>query len=208
MRDIYQIRIAVASDMTAILDLIGEAREWLQTREATDQWAKPWPNRADRDERIAQGIEHGLTWMVEDNGTLLGTVTYREQGRDILWTAEELSDPAVYVSRLIVGREHAGQGIGAALIDWAGLRGIQEWQANWLRVDVWTTNTALHSYYKDQRFTHLRTVPFETEWEYPSAALFQKPASEIDLAAARRFTEIDLDSLVSPPVRVAKCDLD
>jgi GNAT superfamily N-acetyltransferase len=191
MTHTHTIRPATASDITAIFGLIGKAAQWLQASKGTDQWARPWPNQADRDERIAQGIEHGLTWIAESNGSLLGTITYRQQGRDTLWTPEELSDPAVYVSRLIVGREHAGQGIGAALIDWAGLRGIREWQANWLRVDVWTTNTALHGYYKEQRFTHLRTVPFETEWEYPSAALFQKPSSDIDLAAARRFTEID-----------------
>jgi GNAT superfamily N-acetyltransferase len=197
MTDTYTIRRAEPSDLTAIFTLIDEAARWLRASKETDQWARPWPNQADRDERIAQGIEHGLTWIAEHNRTLLGTVTYREQGRDILWTPAELLDPAVYVSRLIVGRGHAGQGIGAALIDWAGLRGLQEWQANWLRVDVWTTNTALHGYYKDQGFTHLRTVPFETEWEYPSAALFQKPTSQIEPTAARRFTEIDTDSPVS-----------
>jgi predicted N-acetyltransferase YhbS len=197
MMDTYNIRPAQRSDITAVFGLIDEAAQWLQASKGTDQWARPWPNRADRDERIAQGIEHGLTWIAEREGCLLGTVTYREQGRDILWTPAELSDRAVYVSRLIVGRRHAGQGIGAALIDWAGLRGLREWQANWLRVDVWTTNAALHGYYKDHGFTHLRTVPFEAEWDYPSAALFQKPTSEIDLAAARRFTENNAASLVS-----------
>jgi GNAT superfamily N-acetyltransferase len=201
MTDTCTIRHARPSDITAIFALIDEAARWLGASKETDQWARPWPNQADRDERIAQGIEHGLTWMAELDGTPIGTVTYREQGRDILWEAAELSDPAVYVSRLIVGRRHAGRGIGAALIDWAGLRGLQEWQANWLRVDVWTSNTALHGYYKDQGFTHLRTVPFDTEWEYPSAALFQKPTSEINLAAARRFTEIDTDSPVSLALR-------
>jgi predicted N-acetyltransferase YhbS len=201
MTDTYDIRPAKRSDITAILRLIDEAARWLQASRGTDQWARPWPNLAARDERIAQGIEHGLTWIAEGEGSLLGTVTYREQGRDSLWAPAELAEPAVYVSRLIVGRGHAGQGIGAALIDWAGLRGLREWQANWLRVDVWTTNAALHGYYKDQGFTHLRTVPFETEWDYPSAALFQKPTSEIDLAAARRFTEFNADSLVSQVIR-------
>ena len=201
MTETYNIRPAQRSDIPAIFGLIDEAAQWLQASKGTDQWARPWPNRADRDERIAQGIEHGLTWIAEREGCLLGTVTYREQGRDTLWTPAELSDPAVYVSRLIVGRRHAGQSIGAALIDWAGLRGLREWQANWLRVDVWTTNAALHGYYKDQGFTHLRTAPFETEWHYPSAALFQKPTSEIDLAAARRFTEFNADSLLPLALR-------
>jgi len=178
--------------MTTILGLISTAAKWLQETKGTDQWARPWPDREARDGRVAQGIEHGLTWMVEDNGSLAGTVTCREHGTDILWTPEDLLDPAVYVSRLIVSRDHAGLGIGAALIDWAGLRGLQGWDANWIRVDVWTENWALHDYYKSQGFTHLRTCPFDNEWDYPSAALFQKPTADIDRAAARRFKGVSL----------------
>jgi len=128
--------------------------------------------------------------MVEDDGALAGTITYRERGTDYLWTPDELGDPAVYVSRLIVGRAHAGQGIGAALIDWAAERAVREWGANWIRVDVWTTNAGLHEYYKNQGFTHLRTKQVATEWEYPSAALFQKPTADINKVAAARFKEV------------------
>jgi len=192
MTDTYQIRPAVPGDMTAILGLIKTAAQWLQESKGTDQWARPWPNQAARDDRVAQGIEHGLTWMVEDNGSLAGTVTCREQGTGILWTAEELRDPAVYVSRLIVSRSYAGRGIGAALIDWAGLRGIQERDANWIRVDVWTKNWALHDYYKSQGFMHLRTCPFDDDWEYPSAALFQKSVADIEAAAAGWFKQVSL----------------
>src|SRR6516165_674343 len=167
MTDTYQIRPAAAEDITAILGLIGEAAKWLQETKGTDQWAVPWPDKAARDHRVAQGIEHGLTWMVEDRGRLAGTVTCREQGTDILWTEKELLDPAVYVSRLIVNRSYAGRGIGAALIDWAGLRGARGRNANWIRVDVWTRNWALHDYYKGQGFTHLRTCQFDDDWVYP-----------------------------------------
>jgi GNAT superfamily N-acetyltransferase len=190
MTDTYRIRPAVPEDMTAVLGLIGEAARWLQETKGTDQWARPWPNKAARDERVAQGIENGLTWMMEHDGGLAGTVTCREHGTDILWTAAELLDPSVYVSRLIVRREYAGQGIGAALIDWAGRRGMEQWNANWIRVDVWTKNGALHNYYKSQGFTHLRTCPFDDDWTYPSAVLFQKPAADIDAAAADRFKEV------------------
>jgi GNAT superfamily N-acetyltransferase len=192
MTDTYRIRPAASEDMTAILGLIGEAAKWLQETKDTDQWARPWPNQNARDDRVSQGIEHGLTWMVEDDGRLVGTVTCRKQGTDILWTAEELLDRAVYVSRLIVSRDYAGRGIGAALIDWAGRRGIQGWDANWIRVDVWTRNWALHNYYKSQGFMHLRTCPFDNEWDYPSAALFQKSTADIDGAAAERFKEMSL----------------
>jgi ribosomal protein S18 acetylase RimI-like enzyme len=198
----YRIRPAAAEDMTAIVGLIGEAARWLQETKETDQWATPWPNKNDRDGRIAQGIERGLTWMVEDNGTLAGTVTCREQGSETLWTPEELREPAVYVSRLIVTRGHAHRGIGAALIDWAGQHGIAGWGARWIRVDVWTTNDGLHRYYKGQGFTHLRTLEFENAWTYPSGALFQKPTADINRVAAGRFREVSLCIAITSAVPV------
>jgi ribosomal protein S18 acetylase RimI-like enzyme len=195
---IYRIRAARPDDLAGILRLIGSSAAWLREQKATDQWARPWPNRGDRDARIAQGIEDGLTWMVEDNeGTLIGTVTCREHGNDKLWTAAEMAERAVYVSRLIVSRDHAGLGIGAALIHWAAARAVDEWGAAWTRVDVWTTNTALHQYYKAQGFEHLRTLEFEDPWEYPSAALFQRPTADAEAKSAGWFQVMEEASLAS-----------
>jgi GNAT superfamily N-acetyltransferase len=190
METTYQIRRAMPGDMEAVLRLYGSAAGWLQQEKNTNQWARPWPDETAMNARVAKGISDGLTWMVEDNGVLVGTITCRERGTDYLWTPDELSEPAVYVSRLIVGRRYAGQGIGAALIDWAAERASREWGAKWLRVDVWTTNSGLHQYYKNQGFTHLRTKEVVTEWEYPSAALFQKPTVDINRVSAARFKEV------------------
>jgi predicted N-acetyltransferase YhbS len=127
--------------------------------------------------------------MVESNEGLAGTITYRDKGNPHLWTEGERSENAVCVSRLIVSRQHASRGIGAALIDWSGMRGRNRWRADWIRVDVWTTNLALHAYYKGQGFEHLRTLEFADPWDYPSAALFQKPTADIDMARAAWFEE-------------------
>jgi ribosomal protein S18 acetylase RimI-like enzyme len=176
-------------DMNAILRLIDWSAAWLQSVKHTDQWVRPWPSESDRNIRIARGIVKGSTWMVEDNGDLVGTITYRDRGNPRLWTTSESSERAVYVSRLIVSRQHAGCGIGAALIDWAGMRARNTWAADWIRVDVWTTNLALHEYYKGQGFEHLRTLQFEHYWDYPSAALFQKPTSAVDMTRAAWFKQ-------------------
>jgi GNAT superfamily N-acetyltransferase len=185
----YRIRHAVTKDIPAILDLIGSAAAWLQKHKNTDQWIRPWPTEQARNARITRGVHRGSTWMVEENGDLAATITCRDRGNPKLWTPGELSEPAVYVSRLIVGRSQAGKGLGAALIDWAGLRGIRKWSAESIRVDVWTTNLALHEYYKGQGFEHLRTLEFEDPWEYPSAALFHKPIADIDESLAQWFYE-------------------
>ena len=176
---VYQVRPAMPDDMTCILGLIDSAARWLRDNKNTDQWAQPWPDESTRNARVLAGIALGKTWMVESDDSPIGTITYSEQGNDALWTPSELSESAVYVSRLIVSRTYAGHGIGAALIDWAAQRGRRQWNATWIRADAWTTNFGLHSYLKNLGFSHLRTYEFESYWTYPAAALFQKPMENV-----------------------------
>lgn len=187
--EVFRIRPARMTDMALIIDLINESAEWLQAEKKSDQWEKPWPNVAARDQRIRRGIKLGRTWMVEGTEGLIGTVSYGRGGNKKLWKQRERNQPAVYVSRLIISRRHSGKAIGAALIDWAGQRGARAWGALWIRVDVWTTNNALQNYYLELGFEHVRTYKFDDAWEYPSAALFQKPTANISPGAETRFYE-------------------
>jgi hypothetical protein len=120
----------------------------------------------------------------------VATITYKRYGNQDLWTAQELRDPAVYACRLVVRRKWAGDEIGAALIDWAGYRALQAWKAQWIRIDVWTTNIALHRYYEKQGFRPVRIPESDDSRSRPSAAIFQKPTEEVNEVAATRFTEI------------------
>ena len=196
MKESFQIRPAELSDMPAIIGLIDRAAGWLHADKGTDQWQRPWPDLAARDQRIRRGIKRGRTWIVENPNVpagssrrLVGTVSCGPGGNRKLWTQRERNEPAVYISRLIVSREYKGRGIGAALINWASLRGIRQWGAEYVRLDVWTTNLGLQAYYKAQKFAHVRTCDFDDEWEYPSAALFQKLAADVAAKDARLFRE-------------------
>jgi len=180
------IRRGTADDLDTIVGMIDEAAGWLRGK-GTDQWAQPWPDRAARDGRVRRGLRNNHTWIAEADGQAIGTITYRPHGNHMLWAPKERREDAVYVSRLIVARNVAGEGIGAALIDWAAARAVRDWNAQWVRIDVWTTNEALHNYYEKRGFRFLRIAACEAK-RYPSAALFQKPTSEIDLEASRRFT--------------------
>ena len=88
----------------------------------------------------------------------------------------DLAERAVYVHRLISARNYAGRGLGARLIDWAGLRARSVYGAKWIRIDVWTTNHDLHGFYQKIGFEPCGTCP---DPSYPSGALFQKPVSNI-----------------------------
>lgn len=169
------LRQAGAEDAEAIRNLVAEASRWLRTK-GTDQWAVPWPDENGRNERIARAIEAGRTWIAWDGDHPVATLTASPNHHGI-WPERLQRDPAVYIRRLTVSRRYAGMGLGSQLMDWAGLRASREYGARWIRVDVWTTNTGLHDYYRRQGFGYCGLSP---EPGYPSAALFQKPVEAIE----------------------------
>lgn len=57
--------------------------------------------------------------------------------------------------------------------------------AEWVRLDAWRTNTALHAYYLRHGFEHLRTVE---RAHRNSGALFQRAAEDAITTAMRRYT--------------------
>jgi GNAT superfamily N-acetyltransferase len=191
------------SNRKAAFRLIDEAGTWLRTKD-TDQWAEPWPNRKARDGRVRRDLADGKTWIVWDGKTPAAMVTIAEQANPCVWSGCEcdLSEPAVYVHRLVTARGYAGCGLGAELIDWAGMRGHRLNGAKWIRIDVWTSNTALHQYYKMARF---EPCGYCTDPAYPSGALFQKPVSEIGELAIPHVVGTSADFHLA--CRTSRCDL-
>jgi ribosomal protein S18 acetylase RimI-like enzyme len=89
------------------------------------------------------------------------TITINRWAKPELWTEQERAEPALYAHKVTVDRAHAGQGLGAELLDRAGTKADDE-GADWLRIDVWTTNEHLQRYYLRQGFTYVRTVVLPT----------------------------------------------
>jgi hypothetical protein len=174
-------------NLEAVLGLIEEASTWLGTN-GTDQWAKPWPNKKSRDARVLRGLQVGKTWIVWDGEIPAATVTVATRSNPAVWRQPacecDLSEPAVYVHRLITSRNYAGRGLGAELIDWAGLRGQLDYTAKWIRIDVWTSNLALHDYYRRRGF---EPCGYCADPSYPSGALFQKRVSKIGKLSIPQF---------------------
>ena len=57
----FALRLAAAGDLFRVHKLVSEAAEWLRTSKDTDQWAKPWPDRARRNERMLNDLLKGKT---------------------------------------------------------------------------------------------------------------------------------------------------
>ncbi len=180
---------ATAENLKAVLCLIRQASGWLEGK-GTDQWQKPWPDEEQRDARVWRGLQRGATWFVWVGQRLAATITVAQTPNLAVWRDAEcnLGDPAVYGHRLIIDRQFAGWGLGAELIDWAGLRAHQENGAKWIRIDVWSTNRALHEYYMKRGFEPCGSAP---DPEYPSGTLFQKAVSEISEPFCPLLTELD-----------------
>ena len=173
------------ADMEVIIRLIQEAADWLRTQD-TDQWARPWPNRAGRDRFIKTAIRQGKTWICWDNETPAATLT-ADPDTDPYWPPEDRAESAVYVHRLVVSRKYAGTGLGAALLNWAGATARHEHGVQWLRLSAWTTNQRLHTYYRNQGFCLCRLRQGDS---YPSAAFFQKPTDHIPPDSATVFQRV------------------
>lgn len=178
------LRQATEHEHSDILKLIDLVREWLRSI-GTDQWMAPWPNENGRSERILAGIQAGRTWIALDGIQLAATVTVSPNDPGI-WPPESRGGPAAYVRRLVVNRSYAGQGLGAQLLDWAGSYASRLYGARLIRVDLWTTNTRLHDYYRRQGFEPCGLSPVPG---YPSAALFQKPIAQAQLPDTPLFRE-------------------
>jgi GNAT superfamily N-acetyltransferase len=138
----------------------------------------------------------GKTWLVWDDATVAGTITLdieepRAADGKPVWPAHNRHGLAVYVRRVIVRRRYAHLGIGAALLDWAAEAAKRDHGATRIRVDVWTTNRALHAYYQRQGFTR---CPPPDPWDridYPSQALFERQIEQAGEDHAKLFVQAD-----------------
>ncbi|MEU9655316.1 GNAT family N-acetyltransferase [Streptomyces chartreusis] len=145
------VTLAEPHDVAKLLAFREEAAAWLRDL-GSDQWSRPYPA-----DKLLATIEAGTVFMLRDGHTTAGTITLTSDAEDGLWTEDELAEPSMFINKLTVAREYAGQNLGGRLLDWAGDRARRA-GARWIRLDAWTTNDALQRYYLGQGFAHIRTV--------------------------------------------------
>jgi len=161
-----RITRATPDDLDILVAFRDQAAAWLASR-GIDQWQEPWPTE--------DLTVEGMLRNIQDDDKPAATITINRWAKPELWTEQERAEPALYAYKVTVDRAHAGQGLGAELLDWAGTKAADE-GADWLRVDVWTTNEHLQHYYLREGFTYVRTVVLAHN---PSGALFQRPAKHV-----------------------------
>jgi len=150
---IYTVRLAEDDDLPSLIALRTEAEAWLRAK-GIQQWTDDYFDYA-RDV-LADSVRRGAAWVVESDGQVVATVTLNGPDMDF-WSPEDVTEPALYLGKMIVARSQAGRDLGGTIMNWASLEAASHGQ-RWLRIDVRRDNTALHHYYLARGFEHIRTV--------------------------------------------------
>ncbi|MFJ2218270.1 GNAT family N-acetyltransferase [Streptomyces sp. NPDC101062] len=147
-----------------------DAAAWLSAR-GSDQWSTAYP-----DELLLASVQAGNVYLVHQTPATdpVATVTLDRLADPVLWTDTEAKQPALYVRKLTLATPGRGAGLGSRLLDWCGDRAASA-GATWLRLDAWTTNTRLHTYYEHLGFRHVRTI--DAPEAYGSGWVGQRPAA-------------------------------
>jgi hypothetical protein len=191
------IRRAQPKDLDTITGMIDGAQARLREL-GTDQWSTDWADSQGRSrrDRVEHSLAKGTTWLalfacqhlVRPAVLPVATVTIEKAANPAVWTDPEVrAGPAVYLGRLVTARGFEGLHIGSCMLDWAGRHGVASYGAQWIRIDVWTTNSALHHYYEKRGFEGYGLVRDES---YPFRKLFQRPTS-YDSGSAVKVCEVD-----------------
>ncbi|MDX6284168.1 MAG: hypothetical protein QOH03_5239 [Kribbellaceae bacterium] len=166
------IRRGGLSDVSAVLDLLDKATEWLVAQGRTDQWGTEAHSTNPR--RVAQIAEFasgdGL-WLAEIDGRVVGALAVG----DATSYVPPATEPELYIRLLVTDRALQGSGIGTDLLDHARTL-ARDLGVGLLRVDCFGGGDGkLIRYYEKQGFTraeHFGVPVSDSEW--PGQVLFQR----------------------------------
>jgi GNAT superfamily N-acetyltransferase len=174
------IEQARPGDLPVVLDILDDAAAWLR-----DQSIDQWPDSFSRDstwriDRIRSYIEHGCTYLAKTgDGEAIATFTL-SRAADPQFAYGWPGGPgrAGYIFRMAVRRTASGNGVGAAILDWAAGE-VARWGRLWLRLDVHRYNKDLQRYYEGLGFVKVAEVTApdlsEPGRTRGSGALMQRP---------------------------------
>lgn len=182
------LRRAEPTDLPGVLSLLADTAEWLH-----GLGIRQWPRGGFGPERIEPLIDERVLYVLDDELSYLdpdveprpvASIAVDGNADPEFWTPADAPGDALYVHKLAVARPWAGQGLGDALLDWAGGMTYASGRS-WLRLDCSKDNPGLQNYYRRRGFHHLRTVNLAHR---ASGALFQRPADDTLVTAFRDLT--------------------
>jgi ribosomal protein S18 acetylase RimI-like enzyme len=153
MKHLLHIAAIQAEELDAVIGLLDARARWLQAR-GIPQWQSPLPQRFVDLLRL-HAVSGDVFLARLADGTPVGTFRFEWREPD-LWP-DDLEGEAGYLFSLATHPDYGGQGVGAALLRWAGdhlrIKGYR-----YLRLDCLADNATLCAYYPSQGFHALGIV--------------------------------------------------
>jgi GNAT superfamily N-acetyltransferase len=141
----FPVRQALPSDIYCVTSILLEAAAWLEQR-----GMGMWRTNELAAERIAQDVATG-SFYVADVGQPIGTIKFQLTDTEF-WPDFPGGDSA-FVHRLAVRRDFAGQGVSAALLNFAADHALASGR-RFLRLDCEASRTRLRAVYERFGFRH------------------------------------------------------
>lgn len=143
---------AVPDDIPQVTELLLKTARWLQSR-GSDQWSGLL--RGEDSHRTSERIRQGDVFLFNRDGVPAGMVMLLRQPSawdEELW-GEGGHERAVYLHRLAIERDFAGQGLGGKILDWAG-SGIRFDGKDRIRLDCIADNATLNGFYRGRGYAY------------------------------------------------------
>ncbi len=148
----YTVQKISIEQMPIAKKLLTEAARWLHNQKI-EQWGHLLTD--EEDQEIKEAILKGETFIVYKNDRPVATFNLNMKASD--WDRNvwgDIQHDAIYLHRLAVDRDFAGQNIGGLIFQWV-LDNMNETGRTYLRLDCIGHNEKLNRFYKSQGFDYL-----------------------------------------------------
>lgn len=144
---------STAEDTPAIMDLLLQTAQWLNSKGST-QWSALL--RGEDHHNTKESARRGDVYLFKDGEKLAGIVTLLRSPSawDINLWGEEGHEEAVYLHRLAINREYGGRNLGDAMLQWVHTS-IQFEGKDHIRLDCIDSNPQLDKFYRSAGYTYV-----------------------------------------------------
>ncbi|MFE9063245.1 GNAT family N-acetyltransferase [Streptomyces violaceusniger] len=148
-----RVRPGSLADAPAILDMLDSAVAWMNDRGNTEQWGTtPYSQKTGGVARVERYTTVNAPYIAELDGTPVGAMVL-DSGPSPQVPIAPAGEPERYVRLLVSDRQHAGLGIGSALLAHA-VEETRRAGVGLLRVDCWAGGGGeLVAFYERNGFT-------------------------------------------------------
>jgi GNAT superfamily N-acetyltransferase len=142
------LRPGSADDYGVLIALFDEAVAWMVARGQPGQWGdRPFSERPEAQARVREFAASPGLWIAERGAEPVGALIVGSHPPHV----EPVAARELYIELLISSRAHAGNGIGARLVDLARDLAMER-GVDLLRVDCWAGAPSLVAWYERQGF--------------------------------------------------------